>query len=92
MQIGQAIKQIRKHKKMLQAQLSEKTGISHNSICSFEKGNTVPHAKNFDKICKALKVSKSAVYFLCIDEQDIAPEKRESFQVLHTALKQLIIQ
>ena len=53
MNIGRAIKEIRKRKGLSQLDLSEATDISQTSLSQIESGNKRPNPSSLKKICKA---------------------------------------
>ena len=67
MDIGKAIKAIRKEKGIKQSELSELTGLSIPTISTSETNKHQPTKKNIDKICEALKVSEDYLYLKAID-------------------------
>ncbi|MCD8356118.1 MAG: helix-turn-helix domain-containing protein [Clostridia bacterium] len=56
MEVGKKIHDIRKSKKMSQAELAEKAGISLMSIRRYEKGDRAPNTEQLAKIAAALGV------------------------------------
>ena len=59
MTVGQSIKTFRNKVGMTQKDLSEKTGISVQSIRKYESDRIVPKSQNLQAIAKALDVSPS---------------------------------
>jgi transcriptional regulator with XRE-family HTH domain len=91
MNIGKAIKIIRKQMKVSQQELSDRTGISQTSLSKIETGAR-PSEENLDKISEALKTPKSVLYILAIEENDVPEDKQEKFQLLFPAIKSLAMQ
>lgn len=91
MEIGNAIKQLRKSKGIQQAQLAELIGISKNAMCQIEIGETFPSKNTVSLICSKLKVPQSYLLFLSLTAEDIPEDKRQTFIYLSDAIKDLIL-
>lgn len=91
MNIGKAIKEIRKRKGISQKDLAGRIGISVNALCSIENRKTFPWMKHIDMICEALGVAQSVLMFFSISEEDIPEHKRELFHTLAEPLKDNIL-
>lgn len=91
MNIGNAIKEIRKRKGILQKDLAGKVGISVNALCLIENEKTFPSMANINKICEVLGVAQSVLMFFSISEEDIPEHKRELFHTLAEPLKDNIL-
>lgn len=92
MNIGNAIKEIRKRKGISQKDLAKKIGMSTNNLCSIEKEKSFPSMENIKKICGALEVTESILLLFSITEDDIPAHKRELFHCLTDTLKNHIIE
>ena len=55
--LGQRIKELRKAKKLTQAQLSEAIGMETTNLCKLENGGQLPKEENIEKIASVLEVS-----------------------------------
>lgn len=53
-----ALKAARKEKKLTQAELAEKVGISHMSVKRYESGDTLPDMDKLEALCFVLKNNK----------------------------------
>lgn len=91
MDIGTAIKTIRKQKKLGQKDLSDATGLSVNSISQIELNATFPQKKNIAKICEALDIPVSYLLFFSITEEDVPEDKRATFSYLNGAVKEVLL-
>lgn len=91
MNIGNAIKEIRKRKGISQKDLAGKVGISVNTLCRIENRKTFPWMNYIDMICEALGVAQSVLMFFSISEEDIPEHKRELFHMLAEPLKDNIL-
>ncbi|HKC68311.1 MAG TPA: helix-turn-helix transcriptional regulator [Bacteroidia bacterium] len=90
MNIGTAIKKIRTGKSLTQGDLSKMTIISQTSISQIEQGIKRPSPKNLQKICKALQVPETIVYFYGLEVSDIPVEKKQVYNFVYPAIEELI--
>lgn len=56
---GVRLKKIRKQKRMTQAQLAQKAGISAVSINFYETGRLLPNVSTLEWICGALEINSA---------------------------------
>lgn len=91
MDIGTAIKFIRKEKGIGQRELSGLCGISVNALSQIETNTTFPKKSNISKICEALDIPVSYLLFFSISDDDIPEEKRIVFKSLNNAIKTVLI-
>jgi XRE family transcriptional regulator, regulator of sulfur utilization len=70
MNLGTAIKEIRKSRGMTQGTLAKKVGITQTSISQFECGLHRPGEASLKKIAKALKTSVAVIYINALSEED----------------------
>lgn len=92
MDIGTALKMIRKKKGYTQKQLADKCGLSQTAISNLEKGVSFITKTNLHDICKELGVPVAYVLFLSISEEDIPESKRALFDALGGPLKQALLE
>lgn len=90
MNIGSAIKKIRTEKFVSQKKLSDITGISSTSLSQIEKGVKRPSARNLTKICAALEIPETLVYFYGLEESDIPEKKKKIYNLIYPALEDMI--
>lgn len=90
MNIGTAVKSLRKEKGLGQKELAEKCDISVNALSQIETNATFPHKKTIEKICYALKIPVSYLLFFSIDDEDIPADKKEAFNYLNGAVKNVL--
>ncbi len=60
--LGKRVRELRKDKKMSQAELAEATRLSDNYIALVEQGKRSPSLETIDKISKALKTSYEELF------------------------------
>lgn len=91
MEIGKAIKTLRKQKEFSQDQLSEKTGISISAISQIENGATFPQRENIKKICDAFQIPVAYLMFFSITDEDMPKESRALFQALKEPIENALL-
>lgn len=91
MDIGTAIKVLRKEKGFSQKQLAEICGISVNALSQIEINSTFPQKSNIKKICEALNIPVSYLLFFSISDEDIPDDKKIVFKSLNSAIKSVLI-
>ena len=92
MEIGKAIKQVRKSKAITQGALCKKCGISQTSLSQIELGNTQPRKSTITAICKALNVSESLLSIISLSRNDVRPEKREIYDTFFSGVRNILIE
>ena len=93
MNLGKAIKELRKHKGISQKELATRCGISTNAICSIENNTSFPAKSTFDKICKALRVPGAYIFLFSISEEDIPEKKRDLYKLfIEQPLKGIVLE
>jgi transcriptional regulator with XRE-family HTH domain len=91
MDIGTAIKILRKEKGLGQKQLAEMCGISVNALSQIEINATFPQKSTIKKICEALQIPVSYLLFFSISDEDIPDDKKIVFKSLNSAIKSVLI-
>ena len=86
MELGKAIREVRREKGVSQKDLAVACGVSANAMVSIEKGRSFPTKKTILAICQALNVSNAYLLLYSLEETDIPVEKRPLWQVF-TLLK-----
>ncbi|GAB3506423.1 helix-turn-helix domain-containing protein [Emticicia fontis] len=92
MEIGAAIKTLRSKKGLSQKDLAVKMGISTNALCQIEKNNSFPQKSTIAKICEIFNIPSSYLLLLSINDADIPIEKKQMFNTISNALKEMIVQ
>lgn len=91
MKIGEVINLIIKKRGMTQTELAKKIGKSSTALSQIINGAYDPNPETLDKICEALEVPKSILYFLTISEKDIPQDKLELYKMLAPSIKDFLI-
>lgn len=90
MEIGESIKKFRKNLDLSQKQLAEKIGVSCTAMNQIENNVALPHKATLDKICTALNIPLSFLLYGSISDEDIPPNKFETFNYLKIGLDKLL--
>lgn len=89
MNIGNAIRIVRKKKGISQVKLASMIGISQNALCCIEYGRKIPRKSTLDTICKVLDIPMSYVLFAAITDEDVPQEKLSIFKALQKPILDL---
>jgi transcriptional regulator with XRE-family HTH domain len=81
MDIGNAIKTIRKARKLTQEQMQKKSRISQTSLSQIEGGHKQPTKNSLARIAKALNVPVAAIYIVAMEPGDF-PNQRAFKQTI----------
>jgi transcriptional regulator with XRE-family HTH domain len=90
MNIGSAIKTLRKERGLGQKELAQKCGLSVNALSQIETNSSFPHKSNLDAIARALEVPLSYLIFFSVTDSDVPEDRKEVFNTLNTALKKIL--
>lgn len=91
MNIGLAIRTLRKERGITQKKLAFDCDLSANALSQIEIGESFPHKENINKICKVLNIPISYLLFFSIDDEDVPETKRAEFKSLNNALRTVLI-
>lgn len=91
MDLGNAIKNLRKSLKVSRKGLATDSGISITALYNIENNLSFPSKKTIDKICSTLGVPVSFLLLFSISEKDVPESKREAFRCLSIPLKVLLL-
>ncbi|MDO5858989.1 helix-turn-helix transcriptional regulator [Myroides odoratimimus] len=92
MNLGKAIRSIRKERKLTQADVASKAGLSITALSQIEKGESQPQKNTLESICSVLGVTKNHIFFMALDVEDISDERKVAFNVLYEPLRKLILE
>lgn len=90
MNLGAAIRIVRKEKGIKQKELAKLIGISTNALIAIEKNVTLPRKTTFNKIKVELNVSSSYIYVHAIDLNEIPEHNREVAGTILKLLKDML--
>ncbi|WP_396601663.1 helix-turn-helix domain-containing protein [Algibacter sp. R77976] len=92
MDLGLAIKSIRKQKGLKQNQFAELCDITPSYLSQIENNNKEPNLSILKIISNNLGTPLPILFFLSLDNDDINPEKKEAFQMIAPSIKSLVNQ
>lgn len=91
MDLGTAIKTIRKQKGISQKDLAKSCNLSANSMVLIEKNEQTPSKTNLNNICQALNIPPAYLLFFSITDEDMPSTSRELFNALYIPLKNVLL-
>jgi transcriptional regulator with XRE-family HTH domain len=89
MNIGKAIRELRKEKGLNQEELAGKAGITQAALSQIENG-TRPGVETARKIGEALEVPESLLYVQAIEREDVPEHKRVLYDQLFPVIQKMI--
>jgi transcriptional regulator with XRE-family HTH domain len=92
MNIGSAIKSIRKKLAITQYELAEKCDLSQTSLSQIETGVKRPSQRTIGKICSVLDIPESIIYIVAMQEADVPPSKKGIYELVYPSIKSLALQ
>jgi transcriptional regulator with XRE-family HTH domain len=92
MKFGGAIKLLRKRLNITQVELAVMCNIAAASMSAIETDKKRPSRSTLKKICSALDIPESIIYILGMEVSDIPDSKREVFNTIGAAMRNLAIQ
>ncbi|MFI5203591.1 MAG: helix-turn-helix domain-containing protein [Flavobacteriales bacterium] len=90
MDLGTAIKNARQQKDIKQIVLAQKCKISQTYLSQIENNVKEPNISTLRIIAKNLDIPLPVLFFLALDVNDIASEKRSAFKHLEPSIKSMI--
>ena len=76
MDVGQAIRVLRRERGMTQSQMGASCCMSANALSALETGKSFPPRATVERICKACDVPVAYFLMACIEEEDFPEDKR----------------
>lgn len=92
MNIGSAIKSIRKKLSITQYQLAEKCELSQTSLSQIETGVKRPSQRTITKVCAVLDIPESIIYIVAMQDTDVPPTKKGVYELVYPSIKSLALQ
>ena len=92
MNIGIAIRTIRKERtpQLNQSEFAKLIGITQTYLSQIETGSKTPTISVLEKISKEFEIPLPIIFWLGINEEDIAEHKREYFRFLKPTVDAMI--
>jgi transcriptional regulator with XRE-family HTH domain len=92
MNIGLAIKTIRKKANITQHELAHKCELSQTSMSQIETGVKRPSQRTLKKICTVLDIPESIIYIVALQDTDVPANKKNIYQLVYPSIKNLALQ
>ena len=87
MELGEAIRLLRKEKRWSQTELAERSKCSMNTIRTIEIGKQFPYKYTIDNICAALNVSIVELLLVAISDEPESPNVKLKARELSEAIR-----
>jgi transcriptional regulator with XRE-family HTH domain len=92
MNLGFAIKSIRKKMRITQSELCGLCHLSQTSLSQIETGVKHPSQKTITRICLKLEIPELVLYILAMQETDVPPAKRRIYDAIYPSIYRLTLQ
>lgn len=92
MDLGLAIKLMRKQKGLKQNQFAALCNITPSYLSQIESNNKEPNLSTLKVISGNLETPLPILFFLALDNDDVKPEKKEAFKMIAPSIKSLVNQ
>lgn len=90
MKLGSSIKRIREDRGIKQNELAERSNISQTYLSQIESNTKTPSAAVVEDLAQALGTPVGIIYFLAMEESDIAREKWGAYKAISPLVKALV--
>lgn len=91
MDLGNAIKSLRKELKISRKELAARSSISITALYNIENNLSFPSKDTIHGICSALGIPVSYLMFYSLTEEDVPEDKREFFKVIVEPVKEFLM-
>ncbi len=92
MNIGLAIKSIRKKLSITQYELADRCELSQTSLSQIETGVKRPSQRTITRVCSVLDIPESIIYIVAMQEADVPPSKKSVYELVYPSIKSLALQ
>lgn len=92
MNLGIAIRSVRRQLGITQYELADKCGVSQTSLSQIENGVKRPSNRTIQKICGELEVPEAVIYILALQDTDVPDSKKGVYDMLFPSIKNLALQ
>ncbi len=92
MNIGAAIRDLRKEQGISQKSLASKCNISATSLSQLEKNYKYPHPRNLKTISEQLGTTIAGIYIHAITDEDIPKHKLKVFKAFEPVLRNIFFE
>jgi len=92
MNIGVAIKTIRKRLDFTQSQLAAACRISQATLSQIEAGKKRPNEQTIKRICARLEIPEAIIYIIAMEERDIPVNKKDVYRLVFPSIMSLSLE
>lgn len=90
MQLGEALKTIRKQKNLKQKELSDLCSITQTYLSQIENNKRKPNLELVEKFSRCLGIPLPVIMFLSLTENDVDEHKRPMFNLMTPSIQKYI--
>lgn len=90
MNIGQAIRTLRKNELMNQEEFSSSVGITQSYLSLIEKGHKKPSMEVLQQMADSLKTPLPVLFWFGVEKEDVPEEKQYIYDTLKPSIDNLI--
>lgn len=90
MNIGEAIRTLRKNKLMNQEEFSASVGITQSYLSLIEKGHKKPSLEVLQKMANILNTPLPVLFWFGINKEDVSEDKKYVYDILKPSIDNLI--
>ena len=90
MDLGNAIRLVRKGTGLDQKTVASSIGISPTYLSQIEKNKKEPSLKILQKISDALSVPLPVIFFLSLTEEDVPSNRKQAFKFIYPAINEFV--
>jgi transcriptional regulator with XRE-family HTH domain len=90
MNIGNAIRKVRKEKGLSQCDVALACNFTQNALSQIEKGHTKPHPSTIKRMANVFGISEPLLYILAIEKEDVPKEREQIYEMLYPSIEALI--
>jgi XRE family transcriptional regulator, regulator of sulfur utilization len=90
MNIGSVIKNIRKQKGLTQSEFASRCEITQTYLSLIESNRKEPNLSTLKTIGEKLEIPLPILFFLSMTSDDVAPHKRDAFEIVSPSVKSLV--
>lgn len=90
MNLGIAIRSLRKNKGLNQGEFSTRLGISQGYLSQIENEEKTPSVEMLVKISDTLETPLAVMFWFTLTEQDVPENKRDVYQYLKPSIDNLV--
>jgi len=91
MNIGIAIKQLRKKHQLSQVELAEQSGLTQTALSQIESGARRPSPESLKRLTDFFKVPEIVIYLLATEMQDVPEDKKDMFEKVFPNVRNMLL-